>query len=192
MTATVAASFSEKEQNAIGRNNRNSAETFRSLTHRYVNRDFLPCSPKAFGRRSSYSQAASWNFFFPSLSGLPSSLSTCTHGSMYNSHTIYKMEFFFPLRVRSFNFLRFPSHWASKERCIASPSCALLSSPRGFCAGPWERTSRPGVRRDWYCIIDNRSTTDLKYRRWPCENRIVSINANAADSLWDDALAKSR
>jgi len=77
-----------------------------------------------------------WNPFFSSA--LLSSPSTCTHGSIYSS---YAMEFFFSIWVRFFNFLRFSSHWASKEHCVA-----LLSNLSFFAERflhEWEKVLRP-------------------------------------------------
>lgn len=98
-------------------NSLNRAKISQSLTHGYV-AILLLRSLKAFHRRSSYSQATPWNLFSLYRSFVFADM--YTHGGIYNSHTAYKMEFFFPLRVRSLNFLRFPSHWASKARRLAS------------------------------------------------------------------------
>lgn len=128
------------------------------------------------------------NPFFSSA--LLLSPSTYTQGSIYSS---YAMEFFFSIRVRFFNFLRFSSHWASKEHCVALPSNLSFFAER-FLHGSVRKDFATSVRWDWYCIIDNRSTIDLKILqwRWPCGNCIVSINGDVINFLLKDAQISSR
>lgn len=88
---------------------------------------YFSCVFKSISHTFDYSISGIVKPFFSS--GLSSSPSTYTHGSIHN---LYAMEFFFSLWVRFFNFLRFPSHRASKEHCVALPFTTFLSLSKGF------------------------------------------------------------
>lgn len=91
---------------------------------------------------------------------------------IHNSYDILRGQNFSFLQVPFFNFLHFPSHWVTRWPSFYFP--ILLSLWKGFCSYvcssllTWDNEREKElsriVRRDWYCIIDNRSTTDLKCR----------------------------
>lgn len=111
-------------------------------------------------------------------SGLSSSLSTYTHGSIYN---LYAMEFFFSVRVRPFNFLRFPSHWASKEHCVALSFNLSFSVERFL--HRFVKKDFATDQRSWRLILHYRQQIDNWLQIWLCGNRTVSIDEDMTNSL---------
>lgn len=134
---------------------------------------------KVFRRRSSCAQAVSRRFpFFPDYFFVS-----------FDIHTRQHIQF---IRCTRWNFsslstsspLQFPTF--PKPLSIGRTLRRLPFFAKRFLRRSVREDFATRLRRDWYCIIDNRSTTDLKCRRWLCGNRIVSINESAVDSLWNE------